>query len=181
MSRPRPSGTPTSCASSAAKLSAHGQEPKSPSASGRAERQTFLLSNREKRANVARLIANLELGTMVEVRGAKRSDEQNDALHGLIAQIVKQRPMHFGVRADLDTYKRIFMHAIGKETRFVPTLEGNGVFPLGYSTSKLTVRECSDLIEFILAWCAREGLEIKHFDDDGKGASGANNPARDAA
>lgn len=130
------------------------------------ERQTFVLSNREKRANVARFIANLELGTLVEIRGAKRSDDQNDALHGLIAQILKQRPMHFGVRADKELYKAIFMHALGKETRFVPTLDGDGVFPMGQRTSGLRVGECSQLIEYILAWCAREGLEIKHFDAD---------------
>lgn len=128
------------------------------------ERRTFILSNREKRASVAQMVANLELGTMLEIRSAKRSDEQNDALHGLIDQILKQRPMHFGIKADKELYKAIFMHAVGKETRFVPTIDGDGVFPMGQRTSKLTVRECADLITYILAWCAREGLEIKHFD-----------------
>lgn len=175
MSLPHQSGTPTSCASSAARSSAPSRGQRSPST----ERKTFVLSNREKRASVARMVANLELGTMIEVRGAKRSDEQNDALHGLIAQIVKQRPMHFGVRADVDTYKRIFMHALGKESRFVPTLDGDGVFPLGQSTSKLSVSECSQLIEFILAWCARENLTIRHF--DGQGGSSANNARPEAA
>src|ERR1700756_673178 len=114
------------------------------------ERQTFILSNREKRANIARLIANMELGTLIEVRGAKRSDEQNDALHGLIDQILKQRPTHFGLKADKELYKAIFMHALGKESRFIPTLDGDGMFPLGQRTSKLTVRECANLITIIL-------------------------------
>lgn len=144
------------------------------------ERRTFVLSNRERRAGVAALIANLELGTRVEIREAKRSDVQNDALHGLISQILKQRPTLHGLRMSKETYKAVFMHALNKELTMLPTLDGDGYFPLGLSTSRLTVSECADLITFVLAWCAREGVEVKHF-DDGKGASGANNLARDAA
>jgi len=144
------------------------------------ERQTFILSNREKRANIARLIANMELGTLIEVRGAKRSDEQNDALHGLIDQILKQRPTHFGLKADKELYKAIFMHALGKESRFIPTLDGDGMFPLGQRTSKLTVRECANLITIILAWCAREKLTIQHFDAESRGEASAN-PRRERA
>ena len=56
-------------------------------------------------------------GWFLELRQGRRTDEQNDALHGLIDQIIKQRPVHFGVRADKETYKAIFMHALGREMR----------------------------------------------------------------
>lgn len=120
-------------------------------------------------------------GWVLELRPAKRTDEQNDALHGLIAQIIKQRPTHFGVKADKDVYKAMFMHALGQETRFVPTLDGDGLFPMGQRTSKLTKAEFTSLIEYILAWCAREGLTVEHFDHDSKGAGGVSSPARRAA
>jgi len=108
---------------------------------------------------------------VMELREAKRTDEQNDALHGLIDQILKQRPVHHGVKQDKASYKAAFMHALGHEMRMLPTLEGDGLFPMGLSTSALTKSEFSDLIEFILAWCAREGLVIEHFDGEGSGAA----------
>lgn len=111
---------------------------------------------------------------VLELREAKRSDEQNNAIHGLIDQILKQRPHHCGLAMSKESYKAIFMHALGQELKMLPTLAGDGMFPLGLSTSKLTVTEGSDLIEFMLAWCAREGLEIEHFDGD-QGDAGANN------
>lgn len=103
-------------------------------------------------------------GMVMEVRDAKRTDHQNAVLWSLLGQIVKQRPEHNGVQMDTETWKALFLHALGKEMRFVPTLDGSSMLPLGLRSSKLTKTEFSDLIEFILAWTAREGLTIEHFD-----------------
>jgi len=116
----------------------------------------------------------------LELRERTRSDDQNDALHGLIAQILKQRPTLNGMVMDKVRYKAVFMQALGHEIVMLPTLSGDGFFPLGLSTSKTTVAECTALIEFALAWCAEQGLEIKHFDGE-QGSGGANNPARGLA
>lgn len=117
----------------------------------------------------------------LELRERTRSDEQNDALHGLIDQILKQRPHHCGMVMSKESYKAIFMHALGREAKMIPTLEGDGFFPMGLSTSRLTVGEFRDLIESILAWCAREGLTIKHFDGDQGTGEGKTNLAREVA
>ena len=101
----------------------------------------------------------------LELRERTRTDDQNDALHGLIDQILKQRPVHRGVRMDKARYKAVFMQALGHEMTMLPTLEGDGFFPMGLSTSRLTVGEFANLMELILAWCAREGIEVKHFDE----------------
>lgn len=101
----------------------------------------------------------------LELREATRTDEQNRAIHGLIGQIIKQRPVHNGVRMDMALWKAAFMQALGEEVRFTPTLDGKGVFPIGLRTSALSVARFSELVEFVLAWCAAEGIEIKHFDD----------------
>ena len=103
-------------------------------------------------------------GMVMEVRDAKRSDPQNAALWSLLGQIVKQRPDHNGVQMDAETYKALFMHALGREVRFVPTLDGTSMLPLGLRSSQLTKREFSDLLELILAWCAAHGLTVEHFD-----------------
>lgn len=112
----------------------------------------------------------------LELRERTRTDEQNDALHGLIDQIIKQRPLHNGMRMDKALWKAAFMQAMGEEIRFLPTLDGKSVFPIGLSTSKLSVGRFAELIEFVLAWCASEGLTIEHF--DGQGAGGVSSPAR---
>lgn len=105
-------------------------------------------------------------GMVMEVRDAKRTDHQNAALHGLIAQIIRQRPIHNGISMDMALWKASFMQALGEEVRFVPTLDGDGVFPIGLSTSALPKDRFSELIEFVLAWCAREGLTVEHFDGE---------------
>lgn len=101
----------------------------------------------------------------MEVRAAKRTDEQNAALWGLLSQVQRQRPTHNGVAMTADLWKAVFMQAAGAEITFIPTLEGNGMFPLGLRSSRLTKAEFADLLEFILAWCAREGLTVEHFEE----------------
>jgi hypothetical protein len=105
-------------------------------------------------------------GWLLELKEPKRSDEQNRALWGLLNQIQKQRPMHNGVRMSPDLWKATFMQALGVEMLMLPTLEGDGYFPVGHRSSVLTVGEFSQLIELILAWTAREGLTIEHFDGE---------------
>lgn len=119
-------------------------------------------------------------GWVLELRPANRTDEQNNALHSLITQIMRQRKHHNGVRYDKRKWKAAFMQALGEEIEFIPTLDGDAMFPLGLSTRELSKEKFSDLIELVLAWCAKEGIEVQHF-DDGQGTGGANNPAREAA
>lgn len=104
-------------------------------------------------------------GMVLEVREAKRTDDQNSALWGLLAQIAKQRPTHNGVKMTAELWKCVFMQALGMEMTFLPTLDGTGMFPMGLRSSKLTKGEFSDLLELILAWCASEGLAVEHFDE----------------
>lgn len=118
--------------------------------------------------------------TMV-IKEPNRSDDQNAALHGLISQIMKQRKTHNGVRMDMALWKATFMQALGEEVRFSPTLDGNDIFPIGLRTSTLSVERFSELIELILAWCAREGLTIEHFDGMPEAAANENASPRRAA
>jgi hypothetical protein len=119
-------------------------------------------------------------GYVLELREPKRSDEQNSALWGLLHQIQKQRPKHNGVSMTPDLWKAVFMDALGAEMRMLPKLDGDGFFPIGHSTSRLTKGEFADLLTIMLAWCAREGLTIEHF-DDGQGAREGQEPSARAA
>ena len=115
-------------------------------------------------------------GYVLELREPKRSDEQNAALWGLLNQIQRQRPTHNGVQMTPDLWKCVFMDALGAEMRMMPKLDGDGFFPMGHSTSRLTKGEFTDLLELMLAWCAREGLAVEHFDGGRDAAGGGASP-----
>lgn len=128
--------------------------------------QHVLVLTRNNRPKAVQGVLRAPDGYVLELREARRTDEQNNALHGLIAQILKQRPHHCGMRMTKEAYKGVFMHALGREPTMVPNLEGDGFFPMGLRTSALNKSEFAQLMEIIFAWSAREGLTIKHFDDD---------------
>lgn len=125
---------------------------------------SLILHTKTQRELAASYCLKADEGTVVEWTKSNRTKEQNSGLHGLCAQILKQRPIHNGVKMTVPLYKAVFMDALGDEVRMMPKLDGNGFFPIGLSTSKLSKRRFSDLLEIIFAWCAREGLKVDHFD-----------------
>lgn len=145
------------------------------------ERRAFTLKDRKTRHDVAMSVNALPLGTRIEIKDRSRSDDQNRAIHGLVGQILKQRPTHCGIVMDMASYKAIFMHGLGRELTMLPSLDGKSLVPMGLSTSALSVTEFADLMEFVLAWSAEQGLTIKHFDGDRDAAGGETNPAAIAA
>lgn len=141
------------------------------------DRHTLPLTRHDRAKAIQGLDVAIAKGNwLMELREATRTDEQNRAIHGLIGQIMKQRTHHNGVRMDMALWKAVFLQALGEEVRFVPTLDGGSMFPLGLSTSKLTIARGSELIEFILAWTAHEGLTIHHFDGTEDGAASQATP-----
>jgi len=139
------------------------------------ERHTLRLTRANRDKAIQGVEAAIRIGFAegspwtMELRERRRTDDQNDALHGLIAQIMKQRTHHNGVRMTKPLWKAVFMQALGEEVTFLPTLDGTGMFPLGLSTRELSVSRFAELMELILAWCAREGLTIEHFDGQERG------------
>lgn len=140
----------------------------------------ILTLTKTNRAKAIIGVSNAPDGYVLELREPKRSDEQNAALWGLLNQIQRQRPTHNGVKMTPDTWKAVFMNALGVEMQMLPTLECDGYFVAGHRSSQLTKGEFTNLLELMLAWAAREGLTINHF-NDGQGSAGANNPRTEAA
>ena len=128
-------------------------------------RLVVILNTARDRALAKRAIDRAPDGYAVDIKEAKRSDDQNRALWGLLNQIVRQRPTHNGAKMDADLWKCVFMNALGMEMKMLPNLDGDGFFPLGHRSSQLTVSQFRDLLELMLCWAAREGLTVEHFDD----------------
>lgn len=90
----------------------------------------------------------------------KRTDAQNDKMWAMIGDVMKQKPDWFGPGLDKEDVKQIFVTGMMKELRMVRNADGDGFIPLPARTSKFSWRKMGDLLAFIEAWCARNGVEI---------------------
>ena len=129
------------------------------------DKPCIILRTRQDRGRAVRWIENAPDGTVVEFKQKGRSNDQNAAMWSILTQINRQRPVHNGVKMSAVLWKAVFMQALGAELVMLPTLEGDGLFPFGHRSSKLTVSEMGDLITLMIAWAATEGLTIEHFDN----------------
>jgi len=120
-----------------------------------------------------RWIAQAPVGTRVEFKGPQRSIEQNDKMWAMLTDVSRQQ-VHNGRKYTPGQWKVIFLHAIGREVQFIPSLDGRGFIPWGQSSSDLSKGEMSQLIEFITAWGIENGIafadERNRHDDAGRAA-----------
>lgn len=119
--------------------------------------RALLVLTPNTREKAAAWVRDWPNGTRVEFREPRRSLDQNAKLWALLSDVADQA-QHCGQRYPAEVWKTLFMQAFGREVRFLPTLDGSSVFPLGFRSSELTKAEMSDLIEFILAWGAERGI-----------------------
>lgn len=93
-----------------------------------------------------------------------RSTEQNAKLHALIGEIAAQKEWA-GRKWDAEVWKRLltaaWMRARGEQVIVVPALDGQGVDVVFRRTSSLSKAECSDLLEFVMAYATQNGVEAK--------------------
>jgi hypothetical protein len=96
-------------------------------------------------------------GTRVEFKKPKRTLPQNDRMWAMLTDIAQQKE-HAGRKFTPDQWKVLFMHACGREVQFIPALDGSTFIPWGRSSSDLSKEEMTDLIEFMFAWGAENGV-----------------------
>ena len=125
-------------------------------------RYLLTLHGQSDRAKAHRMVDAAPFGSRVEVKAAKRSNDQNSKMWCVLTEIAQQVPWH-GQRPRPDDWKLIFLDALKRELRMVPNLEGDGFVNLGRSSSDLTKSEMSDLIELIHKFGAEHGVK---FADD---------------
>lgn len=123
-------------------------------------KHVLVLANTDLRAKAIAWIKGVPDYTRVEFFEPKRTIPQNALLHLLLGEVAKQRTTLGGTKMTAEKWKRVFMNHLGNTMEYLPTLEGDGFFPMGYRTSDLSVPECSALIESIYAWGATEGLTL---------------------
>lgn len=120
-------------------------------------RALIILNSLKEREAAISLIRRAPTGSRVEVKGEKRSLPQNERMWAMLTNVATQKD-HGGRRYSPDKWKVIFMHACGREVQFIPSLDGTAFIPWGQSSSDLSKGEMSDLIEFMFAWGAENGV-----------------------
>lgn len=115
------------------------------------------LVGESQRAFAKRCIDEAAPGDVVKIAKETRTDAQNRLMWPLIDDLRRQVPDHAKFSAD-DTKLR-FLHALGQELRFLPEIEGAGMFPVGQRSSTLTKEQFTLLIELIFMEGNRRGVQ----------------------
>lgn len=126
-------------------------------------RALVIIEGPRSRAQAARWCEVAPIGTRVEFKEGKRSNDQNAKLWACLTEIARQvswPPGGNGVRLSADDWKLVFLDALKSEMRLVPNIAGNGFVNLGRSSSDLSVSEFSDLLELVHMFAAAHGVTL---------------------
>lgn len=124
------------------------------------ERQVFNLVSPLVRRNAAHAIANAPEGYRVEIKPKTRSLAQNDIMWSILTDISRQVDFvvnGYLVRVSPEEVKDILTASLCAEVRQALTEDGKVVL-LGQRTSKMTVRQMTDLISFAHAFGTRKDV-----------------------
>lgn len=95
--------------------------------------------------------------TRVVFHDPKRSLPQNDKWWACLTDISRQAT-HHGLKLEPSDWGALFLDALTREVRLLPSLDGTGFVNLRRSSSQLSHKEFSDLIEIVHAWGAANGI-----------------------
>lgn len=126
---------------------------------------TIRLVGPHQRAYAHQAIEQAPIGYVVKIAAETRRDVQNRKLWPMLADIQKQVPGFETFSAE--DIKLRFLNALGTEMRFLPTLEGEGMFPIGMRSSTLTVSQFAALIELLYIFGAKNDV---HWSDQREAA-----------
>jgi hypothetical protein len=118
-----------------------------------ADRRFVRLIGETQRAHARHLIDIADAGDIMQLSKPTRTLDQNAKLWPMLEDLQSQV-------LELEMYsvediKLRFLNALGVEMRFLPTLEGQGLFPVGMRSSTLTKEQFSGLIELLYAYGAK--------------------------
>ena len=119
-----------------------------------ADGQTLILHRNRDAAH--RVIDAAPVGSVVNVKPPRRTADQNARFWAMLSDISRAKPE--GRSLTPDVWKALFLHALDHAQRFEMALDGNGMVPVGFKSSKLSKEEMSNLMETISAYGARFGV-----------------------
>jgi hypothetical protein len=126
--------------------------------------QTLILDSRYRRDQAHKLVDAAPVNAVLTIAPPKRTIPQNSRFWAMLSDVSRAKPE--GRTHTPETWRDLFMHAMGHSVRFEMGLNGEP-FPAGFRSSKLTKNQMGDLMEFIAAWASERGV---NFSDDARAA-----------
>lgn len=109
------------------------------------------------------VVAKAPLGTRVEIKAAKRTNDQNSLMWVLLTKLSLSLPWD-GQKRTPDRWKRLFLDALrvalDEDEETIVSLDGLRRVPTGDSSSDLSKDEMTILIELILKFGAERGIDF---------------------
>jgi NinB protein. len=124
----------------------------------------FKLVNESDRARLIGYLAGLDMSKpkTVTINDEDRSAEQNKKLHACLADIARQVE-HAGMKWDVTVWKRLctaaWLRETGASIQMIPAIDGQGIDVLYERTSKLSMKKCAELIEWVQAFGAEHNVK----------------------
>lgn len=123
-------------------------------------KQQFIISSRDNLVTAFRYAEQFgyEEAYAIEVKPLTRTIRQNDLMWSLLTELSQQVVWH-GQKLTPCNWKDVLTAAL-KRQAVVPGIDG-GFVVLGQRTSKMTVKEMSEVIELAYAFGAQNGVKFK--------------------
>jgi len=140
-------------------------------------KRTFRLVHQQARQLAAECCMSAPDGHIVTIEEPKRSQEQNEKMHAMIADI-SNSCMFMGRKWDKEEWKRLLVDAFvrtmrenakaegkpdpfGGKGELIPALDGQGFVQLGVQTRRFGKRIASEFVEYLYAWGSANGAVWK--------------------
>lgn len=127
------------------------------------EKQTFVLINDTVRRNAIKAIMDALPDFTASISPPKRSNDQNAKLHAILSDLSRSPLKWAGKHRSIDEWKALVIsaHSVATDTKgeVIPGIEGEFV-AIRESSASMSVRRASSLIEYLLAFCATNGVEL---------------------
>jgi hypothetical protein len=129
--------------------------------------QTIVLHGPKSRSDAANLCRIAPNGTVAKFSAPARTVPQNSRFWAMISEISRAKPE--GRDYPPETWRSLFMAAAGFRPIFQPALDGEGLVPIGYKSSRLTKAEFSELFLAVEEYAARHGIVLADQQGAGRG------------
>lgn len=127
------------------------------------ERQTFRLVNDRVRSNALAALRVAPADFVVTIRPHTRSLDQNAKLHAILSDLANSQVKWAKKRRTLDEWKALMIsaHAVATDNpgEVIPGIEGEFV-AIRESSASMGVARAASLIEYVLAFCVTNGVEL---------------------
>lgn len=131
---------------------------------------SYVLINDRVRSNALEAVRNAPPGYIVDIREPTRSSPQNRKFHAICNDLSKSGLKWAGKEHDATNWKALLVSAhsvaTGAGGDVIPGLEGEFV-AIRESTARMAKGRATSLIEYALAFCAMNNVEIKDTRDGG--------------